>query len=68
MSTFNQLIAEELSVAVTGHEYHHLDTVRDRILIHDLFRKANIVRYLREGINPSRWISTEEIESVRRFV
>jgi hypothetical protein len=57
-------IAEEICRDVTGREYCALS---EPSAITDLFRKATIVRYLRDGIEP-HWIDSATVEEMRRFV
>jgi hypothetical protein len=60
-------IAEEICVELTGRSYSRLDTIRDARLIMDVFRKANIIRYLRMGIDPSKWVPAEELAMLREM-
>ena len=47
--------------------YDKLDPVRDASRIKFLMRQANIVRYLRMGIEP-KWLISEEVENARQYV
>jgi hypothetical protein len=62
------IIAEELCPTIFGCYYREIDVLTDKQKLHDLFRKANIVRYMRAGINPTAWITKEEASGLLPFV
>jgi hypothetical protein len=60
-------IAREICVRFCGREYDDLDTIKDAKLIMVVFRKANVIRYLRMGINPEKWIQEDELKELRTW-
>lgn len=59
-------ICRDICPELIGREFADLDPVRDAGKLHDVCRMANLVRYVRMGINP-HWISPEELERAQHF-
>lgn len=59
-------IAEEICPELMGCEERSIDARTDGRKRMALYRAANIVRYLRLGIEPD-WIALDEVESLRKF-
>jgi len=66
MRTLLLPICRDIAPGLIGREFADLDPVRDAGQLHDVCRMANIVRYVRMGIDP-HWISSEELEQARKF-
>lgn len=62
----NRPIAERIAKEVTGRQFHELDASLDKDLVFAVFRKANIVRMLREKIDLT-WIPADELRECRRL-
>jgi hypothetical protein len=58
-------IAQEICPRVCYRSYDSLDSIRDARLMHTVNRKANIVRYLRMGIDPAKWVQEDELKELR---
>ncbi len=61
-------IAREICMELYSCAYAELDTVNDSRKIEDVFRKANIIRYVRNGIDPTPWIPRDEVAGLLKFV
>jgi hypothetical protein len=59
-------ICRDISPTLTGREFADLDPVRDASALKEVCRMANLVRYVRMGINP-HWISSEELECAQKL-
>lgn len=61
-------IAREICPEVCGCGYFELDAIRDAKKFFEVMRKANIVRYLRDGIDPTVWLGKDEVGPLLKFV
>lgn len=61
-------IAKSICAPLYGREYDQLETNRDAQTIEDLFRKANLIRYMRNGVDPTLWSSKDELAPLLKFV
>jgi hypothetical protein len=59
-------ICRDISPTLTGREFADLDPVRDASALKEVYRMANLVRYVRMGINP-HWIPVEELECAQKL-
>lgn len=64
IADLNRPIAEKLCVLLHGRRYATIDCVTEGKLIQDLFRKANFLRYITNGIDISRWMSKEDADEL----
>jgi hypothetical protein len=64
IADLNRPIAEKLCLLMHNRRYSSLDTIKDSKLIYELLRKANIVRYIQDGVDVSRWVSAEDAQEL----
>lgn len=67
IADLNRSLAEKLCFLLHGRRYSTLDVVTEGKLVEDLFRKANFLRYIANGIDVSRWISKEDADEIREL-
>ena len=65
IADLNRPIAEKLCILLHNRRYSSLDTVKESKLIHELFRQANILRYIQNGVDVSRWVSEDDARELR---
>ena len=59
-------ICRDIAPTMVGREFADLDPVRDADDLKNVCRMANLVRYVRMGINP-HWVSVEDLERAQQF-